>query len=109
MHCWTLLRHLCCILHREKACDSVVETANVADHAHGRVSRGRPRRRLETNEARVRWTVERDAADVQVAEQVSLSGVRPIKSITVTVAQTLLHDERNMQTRSDVVKNVVNV
>jgi len=34
----------------------------------------------------------------------SLPGVRLIKSIAVAVAQTLLHDQRKMQTSSDVVK-----
>jgi len=70
--CWALLRHLCCILHREKTCDSVVATANVtADHARARVSRGRPRRRLETQEEQARRTVVRDRGRRPGAEQVA--------------------------------------
>jgi len=66
-----------------------VETANVTDHARGRViSRGRPRRRLETEKARARRTVERDAADVHALNK-SLPGVRLIKSIAVTVAEII--------------------
>jgi len=50
-----------------------VETANVIDHAHRRVSGGRQRRRLETEEERARLTVERDCGRrlCETAEQVA--------------------------------------
>ena len=55
-----------------KTRDSVVATANVtADHARARVSRGRPRRRLETQEEQARRTVVRDRGRRPGAEQVA--------------------------------------
>jgi len=100
-----------------KTCDSVVETANVTDHAHERVSCGRPRQRLETVEARVYLTVQRDrgrrAGTDETAEQAATRRAADREYIAVTVAQTLLHYQgkmqKKLQTRSDVVKKVVNV
>jgi len=50
-------------------------------------------------------------ASLKKALSKSLPSVRQVKSITVAVAvaQTLLHDQRKMQTSSDIVKKAVNI
>ena len=53
-----------------RSCYGNGRTANVTDHRHRRVIRGRPRRRLETEETRARRTVVRDRGRRPSAEQV---------------------------------------